>query len=106
MVVWFSSFVVLWFYGLVVLRFYGSMVYVIGFAGFMFSGFVSLWFMISRRCGFIVYTFMVLWFLGFLVSKKYNFSISCFQEDIDPISMILKIITRTFIIVRRASLEM
>ena len=46
----------------------------------------------------MVYSFMVLWFhgfivlwlYGFLVSKIYNISISCFQEDTDPIFKICK----------------
>ena len=33
---------------------------------------------------------MVLWMYGFMVSKIYQISMSCFQEDIDPISMIFK----------------
>ena len=37
------------------------------------------------------YTFMVVWCHGFLVSKIYQMSISCFQEDIDLISKIFKI---------------
>ena len=60
---WFNGFLVLWFYGL---WFYSLMV---------------LWF----------YGFMLLWIYGFLVSKLYQISISCFQEDFDPMSMIFKI---------------
>ena len=45
------------------------------------DGFMIVWFL----------GFMVLGFLGFKISKK---SMSCFQEDIDPISMILKILLR------------
>ena len=63
---WFDAFVVLWFYGFLVVWFYGNMV---------------LW-----LCG-----CMVLWFPGFLVSRIYQTSISCFQEDTDLISEIFKI---------------
>ena len=53
---------------------------------------------------FLFYGFMVLgfsflgflWFYGFLVSKRYQMSISCFQEATDPISMILKILFNGF----------
>ena len=40
--------------------------------------------------GCLVYGFMVLWFYGFLVSKNYQISISCIQEDIAPIFMIAR----------------
>ena len=59
------------------------------------NGFMVLWFY-----GFMVYGFMVLWLYGlwlygFLVSwcqEVYQISMSCFQEDIDLISMILEIL--------------
>ena len=49
----------------------------------LFYGFMVSWF-----CGFIVllfYGFMALWFYGFKDAP-------CFQEDIDPISNIFKIL--------------
>ena len=39
-----------------------------------------------------IYGFMVLWFYGFMVSKVHQISISCFQEDLDPISKIFNIL--------------
>ena len=68
---------VFWFHCFIVLRFCGFY----GFAVLWFSGFIVLWF----------YGFIVLWFYGFLVSK-YQIYISCFQEDIDLISTIFKIL--------------
>ena len=53
---------VFWFYGFIVLRLYGVM----------------------------VYDFMLLWIHCFLVSTICQLSISCFQEDIDPISKIFR----------------
>ena len=52
-----------------------------GFMVLWFYGFMFLW----------LSGFMVVWFLGF---KKYQISFSCFQEDLDPISKIFKILLR------------
>ena len=63
------------------------------FDGFMVSCFMVLWFYGLWFYGFVVvlfHDFMDLWFCGFLVSNIYQISISCFQEDIDPISKIFK----------------
>ena len=80
LVLWFYGFMVLWFYGCVVLWFQGFMV--LWFYAFMvlwFCSFMFLWF----------YEFVVLWLLGF---ESLPISISCFQEIIDPISKIFKIL--------------
>ena len=73
MVLLLYGFMILWFYSFMVLSFYGFMVLL--FCGFMVFGFY----------GFMVC--IVLWFYGSMVSRIYQISISCFQEDIDPISM-------------------
>ena len=70
MALWFYAFLVLWLYGFMVLWFYSCM---------------FLWF----------YGFMVVWLYGVMVSGFHfltKCSISCFQEDIDPISKIFKIL--------------
>ena len=72
MLLWFYDFMVLW------------------FDGFMVHGFIVFWF-----CGFIVVWFfcvVVLWLYGFLVLHFYQTSVSCFQEDIDPICKIFDIL--------------
>ena len=38
------------------------------------------------------YAFMIFWFYGVMVTKCYHMSISCFREDIDPMSKIFKIL--------------
>ena len=65
MVSWFLGFVVSWFLGLFSFWFLGCLIY---------------WFL----------GFLVSKFLGFKVSKIYKMSISCFLEDIAPISKISK----------------
>ena len=48
----------------------------------------------NKKClGFLILKFpgfLVLKFLGFSVSKVYHISISCLQEDVDPISEMVK----------------
>ena len=57
------------------------------FLGFWFLGFGFLGFVVSEFLG-----FKDSWFLGSKVSKICQMSISCFLEEIDPISKISKII--------------
>ena len=73
-----------------------GMLIVLQFSGFMvlcFYGFTIFWFY-----GFMVYGFTVLWFSGCMIScfyvfKKCQMPISCFQNYIDPISKIFKILS-------------
>ena len=51
-----------------------------GFMALWLDGFIVVWFH-----DFMVLWFCILWLYGF---KKYQMSISCFQEDIDHISMV------------------
>ena len=89
MVLGFYGFMALWLYGL---WFYSFMV--LCFMVLWLYGFMLLWF----------YGVMVLWFYGFLVSENYQISISCFQQDIDPISINLKIVLRGILSLSGASL--
>ena len=64
-----------------------------GFLGFLVSQFLG--FKVSRFQSFLVSKlrgFKVAWFLGFdvLMFPYYQNSISCFLEDIDPVSKIFK----------------
>ena len=70
LVYWFQSFLV-------------SDLWVSGFLGFLVSWFLSFLVSWFQRV-------LVLKFLGFKESKIYQLSISCFQEDFDPMSKILK----------------
>ena len=69
---------VLGFYGFVVIWLYG---FILWFCGLVVSWSVVVW----------SYGFIVLWRCGFMVSKNYQVSMSCFREDIDPISKIFEI---------------
>ena len=71
MVLWFYGFMLLWLYHLMNLWFYSVMV-------LWFDGFVVLWFHVCMFC------------------KKCQLSISCFQEDIDPVSKLSKICYAAF----------
>ena len=81
MVVWFYGFMVLWSHGFMVLWFmvlwfYGVVVlWLYGFVELLFSGCMVLWF-----CW-----FLVLW-------SQFTKHLLCFQEDVDPISKILKML--------------
>ena len=70
---------------------------------FWFLGFLFFGFLVSKFLGFLVFGlfgFKDSWFLGvrdscflgFKVSKIYHMFVSCFQEDLDPISKIFKIL--------------
>ena len=83
---WFLGFLVPWFLGSLVSQFLGFVVsWFIGFLVSWFLGFRVSWLLGSR-----VACYKVSWFLGFKVSKICQMPISCFLEDIDPISKIVK----------------
>ena len=73
---------VYWFLGVFVSRFLGSWL-----LGFKFLGFLVSWFLGFNSPGLLVSTS-----LGFEVAKIYQTFISCFQEDIDLVSKIFKIL--------------
>ena len=50
------------------------------------------WFLGFSVFGFLMFGLLISWFLGFKASKSYQFVISSFQEDINPLSKILKIL--------------
>ena len=94
MFVWWSGFMVFWFYDCMVFWFYGFMV--LWFYGCMVLwtyGFIVVWFYWCYGC-------IVLWFYG---CEKYRICISLFQEDIDPISEIFKMLLNGFHHYRRPS---
>ena len=59
------------------------------FLGFLVFDF---WLLVVWFSDFLLYGFVFVWFYGFLVSNMYQISTSCFQEDIDLISMIFKML--------------
>ena len=88
----FYGFIVLWFCAFRVLGFWGFMV-------LWFHGFMVLWF--YGCMAFCFYGFTCSCFYGFMVLcfRNLQLVISCFQEYIDPISMI-SFFVRSFLIFR------
>ena len=107
MVLWFYGVMFLWFYSVMVLWFYSFIASYVWCYGFMVSGFMASWLMVLWLYGFMLDGFIVLslcrfhglkvlWFYScivqwFYISRSYQMFISCFQDDIDPISKIFEI---------------